>query len=488
MSPGSQSDRAPAGASLAERAISRAAGSRPVPGNRVSVLADGPEVFPAMLEMISAADRWIHFENYIIRSDATGWRFAEALGRRARAGLRVSVLYDWLGSVTTSRRLWAWLRRQGVAVRAFNPPRLVDLFSNITRDHRKLVVADGSSAILGGICIGDEWAGRPEAGVSPWRDAAVSINGPAAAVLDQSFATVWRLAGPALPPEELAHTVPPAGHTVVQVVSGRPGRGRIYRIVELLAAGASERLWITDAYLVAPRPLLFTLRNAACEGVDVRLLVPGTSDISLVRNLTRIGYRDLLGDGVRIWEWRGPMLHAKTQVTDGRWSRIGSSNLNPASLLGNYELDVIVDDRGVAEQLERRFRRDITQGSEIVLDPGNPAWYRLRRRGPRRARLAARQPDSPASPHRATLRERRSHAVLTVRAVATGARRSLYLPLVGALAVLAGLFVAAPRIMGYSFGALLGWLAVAAWLEGFRRRTTAGGTGQAGSTKPGGLA
>ena len=478
-------ERAPGDMVLAERALSRAAQSRPVPGNRVELLFDGPEVFPAMLGLIESATSWVHFENYVIRSDETGWRFIDALVEAARRGVRVSVLYDWLGCVGTSRRLWRQLRQHGVAVRAFNPPRVLDVVANITRDHRKLVVADGSSAVIGGVCIGNEWAGNAAAGVDPWRDTAVEIHGPAAAVLDQSFAAIWHRAGGLIPPDERATDIPRMGNVVVQVVAGQPGRGRIFRILDLLAAGSSERMWITDAYLVAPRRLLYALRNAAREGVDVRLLVPSTSDVKWVRNLTRIGYRDLLRSGVRIYEWRGGMLHAKTQVADGRWSRIGSSNLNAASLLGNYELDILIDDHDITEALENQFRRDISHSAEIVLAP-KPELVRQRRPPGWPARLAEHPPNSPPGRHKSSLRERRRRVVLTARTLANGARRSTFLPISVGLILLAGLFLAVPRVMGYIFGILLVWLAIGAWMEAFRRRgPDAGTTGQGVSTKPG---
>jgi len=289
--------------SLATRAISRAGQARPVPGNTVEVLIDGPAVFSAMLDLIAEASTWVHFENYIIRSDDTGWRFARALAERAQRGVKVCLLYDWLGCVTTSRRLWTYLRGHGVTLRAFNRPKPVDVFANLTRDHRKLVVADGRRAVLGGVCIGDDWSGQPERGILPWRDTAVEIHGPAAAVLDQSFADMWRLTGAPLPPDQYATDVAPVGEVAVQAVTGQPGRGRVYRILDLLAAGSTDRMWITDAYLVAPRRLLYALRNAAQAGVDVRLLLPSASDVPVVRNLTRIGYRDLLSAGVRIYEW-----------------------------------------------------------------------------------------------------------------------------------------------------------------------------------------
>jgi cardiolipin synthase len=150
-------------------------------------------------------------------------------------------------------------------------------------------------------------------------------------VLEQAFAVTWEAAGGRLPDDDVAGRVTPQGEAEVRVISGEQGRERAYRVIELLAAGSINRLWITDAYLVAPPRLFQSLRDAARDGVDVRLLVPGSSDLPLIRNLSRIGYRDLLRSGVRIYEWDGPMLHAKTIVADRRWTRVGSSNLNPSS-------------------------------------------------------------------------------------------------------------------------------------------------------------
>ena len=164
-------------------------------------------------------------------------------------------------------------------------------------------------------------------------------------MLDQAFARTWAVAGRAAARRGAGGPGRRReGDGEVRVITGEPGRERAFRVIELLAAGSVERLWITDAYLVAPPRLFQALRDAARDGVDVRLLVPGSSDLPLIRNLSRIGYRDLLRSGVRIYEWDGPMLHAKTIVADGRWVRIGSSNLNPSSLIGNYELDVLIED------------------------------------------------------------------------------------------------------------------------------------------------
>jgi cardiolipin synthase A/B len=454
--------------SIATRALTRAAGARLVPGNAVRLLLDGPEAFPAMLDAIARAERWLHFENYIIRSDATGWRFAEALAGRARAGVSVRVLYDWLGSKTTSGKLFRYLRAAGVDARAFAPFQPFNLLANVFRDHRKLVVADGVSAIVGGLCIGDEWTGDSGNGVQPWRDTALEVVGPAAASFDRAFEGTWGRAGGTIPPEEQVGQVEARGDAEVGVVVGEPRRARVLRIMGLLAAGATDRLWITDAYLVAPRALFQGLLDAAREGVDVRLLLPGSSDVPLIRNFTRIGYRELLKAGVRIYEWEGPMLHAKSIVADGRWCRVGSSNLNGSSLFGNYELDALVDHPALATELEAQFRRDIARSAEVERRPA---------RGPRRLQrvlptvLDREPPEVPPSPHNRRFRERRGRTVLALRTLASGARRSIFAPVAIVLGVLGLLFVFLPRVMAMGVAALCAWLAIGAAMEAFRRRT-----------------
>ena len=447
-------------------AINRAAGGRPVPGNRVDLLIDGPDTYRAMLDAIDQAEHWVHFENYIIRSDAAGWRFAEFLARRAREGVHVRVVYDWFGSLGTSRGYWRYLREAGVEVRSFHPPQLVDVVTNISRNHRKLVVADGTRAILGGLCIGCEWTGEGQTGAQPWRDTAVDIRGPGAAVLDQTFARLWGLTGHPVPPEQTAGVVASVGNAEVRIIPGEPGRERAYRVIELLAAGSVERLWITDAYMLVPPRLFQALRDCARDGVDVRLLVPGSSDVPLVRNLSRIGYRDLLRSGVRIYEWDGPMLHAKTIVCDHRWVRIGSSNLNPSSLLGNYELDVLIEDPELAQGMEDQFRLDIARSREVASRP---------LRGPRRISkslpvvLTRQHPEAPAA-YRRTRREARRRAGLVLRAVASHARRSVFIPISGIFVALGLLLVALPKISAYVLAALCAWLALGAAREAFRRR------------------
>ncbi|MGH7518460.1 MAG: phospholipase D-like domain-containing protein [Gemmatimonadales bacterium] len=449
-----------------EVAINRAAAARPVPGNRVTLLVDGAGAYDAMLAQIAGAKRWIHLENYIIRDDSVGRRFADALAARAREGIAVRVLYDWLGSVNTSRRYWRDLRRAGVEVRCFNPPHLVQVFANLSRNHRKLLVADGACAVTGGQCIGDEWIGDPARGLAPWRDTGVEIAGPAAAALDAAFEATWQASGGVIPPVEHRAEVPAAGEAEVRVVVGEPGRERAYRTLEYLTAGSVERLWITDAYLVPPPRLFQALVDAARDGADIRLLVPSTSDVAVVRNLTRIGYRKLLRAGIRIYEWDGPMLHAKTMVADGRWARIGTSNLNASSLLGNYEVDVLIEDRAFAREMEALFRRDLDQSLEVE----------RRLRGPRRLQRVLptglqRRRSGPVPMSRSrSPRQLRGRAAVAARTLISAARRSVYGPLSLILVVLGTLFLVLPRTTAYAFGLVCVWFALAAGVEAFRRR------------------
>ncbi len=439
-----------------ERAADRAAGSPAIPGNKVDLLIDGPDTYAVMRAMIASATRRIHLENYIIHDDDTGWGFAEALANKAHQGVIVRVLYDWFGSWGTSRRYWNTLRAAGVEVVAFGPPLLRDPLLLATRDHRKLLTVDGEHAVTGGLCIGDEWIGNPESGQLPWRDTAVAIRGPGVRALDVGFARAWIFAGGTPPDDanEVPGEVATAGETATRGVSTEPGLERAWRTMELLFGIGAERIWVTEAYLAAPQRLYQAFKDAARAGVDVRLLVPGASDIPLVRNISRTEYRGLLRSGVRIWEWGGPMLHAKSMVVDGRWTRVGSSNLNPSSLLANWEIDVFVDDDDLARRMEAQFLRDLARSSEVVLRSRSIKGFP-------RARIPGafeRQVPETASEgkHSPTSRELRRQALLQVSLLVRGARAAIFGPLALMLFVAAFLLVLFPLEAAYLSAALLG--------------------------------
>jgi cardiolipin synthase len=356
--------------SLLEQAFSRAAGGPLVTGNSVRLLRNAAENYPAWLEAIAGAERTIHFETYIIWDDDQGAMFVDALSAKARDGVHVRVLYDWLGAVgKTRRRFWDSMIRAGAEVRCFNPPHLASPLGWLHRDHRKSLVVDGSVAFVSGLCVGQQWVGDPRRGIEPWRDTGVDVRGPAVDTVEQAFARAWSAAGARDGPEDVLtpSKAAPAGDVAVRVVASEPWGARMLRLGQLLAAAARERVWLTDAYFAGTPEYVQALRAAARDGVDVRLLVPGTSDIPLVQAFSRAGYRPLLEAGVRVFEWRGSMLHAKTNVADDHWSRVGSSNLNIASWIGNWELDVVIDDKAFAQEMENMYLADLDNATEIVL-------------------------------------------------------------------------------------------------------------------------
>src|SRR5918998_316058 len=350
-------------------ALARASDAPLRDGNRLRLLKDGPVTYDDWLAEIARAERWVHLENYIFRADKVGYRFAEALCEKAREGVRVRLLYDWFGCLDTSRVFWRRLRDAGVEVRAVNPPTLGTPFGVVRRDHRKLLAVDGVYASTGGVCISEGWLVRsPETGLA-YRDTAVSVRGPAVADLERAFAGAWDEMGQSLPEEErpVAEDISPVGDEAVRVVIQEPNKMRILRMLGLITAGVEERLWITDAYFLSMPVLTQALMSTARDGVDVRVLVPATNDLPWIGVLSRTGYRQFLEAGVRIFEYGGPMIHAKTVVADGWWSKVGSTNLNVASLVTNWEIDLVAEDPGFAGKMEELFEEDLSNAREVRL-------------------------------------------------------------------------------------------------------------------------
>jgi cardiolipin synthase len=454
---------------LAEHALSRAAGGPLVLGNAVRVLRNASENYPAWLAALAAAKQHVCFENYIFSDDVTGRRVASALAERARRGVRVRVLYDWLGCLGEgASRIARQLAAAGVEVRAFNPPRFDRPLAWLSRDHRKAIAIDGQVAFVSGLCVSDRWAGDARRGSEEWRDTGVEVRGPAVADVERAFGSTWVAAGGVpIPAGEVTSrgAVPAAGEVAVRVVATEPNEAGLFRL-DLLVSGLARRsLFLADAYFFATTPYVEALRAAARDGVDVRLLVPGVSDLWLVSSVSRAGYRPLLETGVRVFEWNGPMMHAKTAVADGRWARVGSSNLNVSSWLGNYELDVTIEDEGVAGDMERYYLADLEQATEVV----------LRRRG----RGAAVVPAVPVTARHAGARAdlatagaiRIGHAV---GAALTGQRTlgpaEARVALGGGIVVVA-LAVAAllwPRLLTVPLAALGLWLGAALLLHAWR--------------------
>jgi cardiolipin synthase len=353
---------------LADHAFSRAAGAPLIGGNAVRLLQDARDNYPAWLDAIQAAKHHVHFESYIIHEDEVGRKFAGALLAKARQGVCVRLIYDWLGAFgRASRRFWKDLRSGGVEVRCYNPPQLDSPLGWLSRDHRKMLAIDGEVGFVTGLCVGRMWVGDPARELDPWRDTGVEIRGPAVLEIERAFARMWALTGDPLPEGQLANTPRATGDVCVRIVASEPAIAGMLRLDQLIAALARKTLWLTDAYYAGTTSYVQGLRAACADGVDVRLLVPNGTDIPLLRPLSRAGYRPLLEAGVRVFEWNGTMLHAKTAVADGHWARVGSTNLNIASWFGNCELDAVIEDDSFASEMERMYVEDLANATEVVL-------------------------------------------------------------------------------------------------------------------------
>lgn len=453
---------------LAEQAFSRAAGAPLVPGNSVRILKDAGENYPAWLDAMRSAEKSIHFESYIIYDDDMGREFAEVMAEKARQGVRVRLIYDWLGAIgKSSRRFWRYLRQAGVEVRCFNPPQMDHPLGWLSRDHRKMIAIDGRVGFVTGLCVGRMWAGYPERSIEPWRDTGIMVQGPAVADIERAFADVWATMGPPLPDDEIPErsTIHPVGDVALRVVANIPNTAGLFRLDQLIAAVARESLWLTDAYFVGLTPYVQALRAAARDGVDVRLLVPGTTDIPILSSLSRAGYQPLLEAGVRIFEWNGPMLHAKTAVADSRWARIGSSNLNISSWLGNYELDVAVEDEDFALRMERMYIEDLARSTEIVLGRRNVACpVQDRPRVPRKVKGKGK-----GSIGRGVIRVSRVvEAAITNRRILGPADAKIMLSSGAALLALAVVAGVWPRMLAVPFAVATGWIGLALLLRAYR--------------------
>lgn len=367
---------------LAEQAFSRAAGAPLVAGNRVKLLRDAAENFPAWLDAIERARTGIVMNSYILADDAIGNRFATALGAAASRGVKVRLLQDWLGARgEASRAFWARLHASGVEVKWFNPFRLEAPLGWLRRNHRKCLVVDGQAGFVTGLCIAQRWLGDPERGIAPWRDTGIHIEGPAVADIAHAFEATWNDSRPAGAKELLLarEEIPAAGDVSVRVIATEPATAGMLRFDTLVAGLARRTLWLTDPYFIGLPSYVQALRAAAMDGVDVRLLVPGSSDLGMVKKIGTAGFRPLLAGGIRVFEWNGSMLHAKTAVADGRWARVGSTNLNVASWVGNWELDVAIEDEGFAREMERAYEADLANSTELLLGLPRPRERRKRR-------------------------------------------------------------------------------------------------------------
>lgn len=346
----------------------------------VGLLRDGGEAFPAMIDLIEGAKSEVLFENFIFAGDATGQRFARALGAARRRGVDVRVLYDPVGTMMVrGGSIAGALAQERVVARPFRPVSPIAPWTWWRlrhRDHRKTLTVDRSSAVVGGLCISDNWAPHGDGGHN-WRDTALLVRGEIAADVATAFEMMWERSGGAevLPPPVTADPSPaPCGI----VAADRPGAHHVAAIYELLASRARESLAITDAYLVTPERVVAAFEAAAKRGVRVSFLLPGTNNHPVAGASARRLYARLMAAGAAIYEWRGVMVHAKTAVADGEVVLVGSSNLDPLSMTRNYELNLLVASRDVGARMQETFERDLRGARRIIPEEWarRPFWQK----------------------------------------------------------------------------------------------------------------
>lgn len=352
------------------RLASAGSGTRPTTGNEIELLIDTNVAIRQIEEAILAARESIHLEYYIWKPDRIGLRIRDLLIERARDGVKVRYLYDSIGSYRLSRKFLRPMREAGIAVYPFLPGQtLRERWSINLRSHRKIVVTDGRVGFTGGMNIGDEYLGRNR-DLGYWRDTHLRMTGPAVLQLQRVFAEDWYYAVG----EELSHApYYPAptttGPLVAQVVSGGPsGEMRTFHNLMFAAINeARERVRLATSFFVPTEGLAIALETAALRGVDVQLIVAGKSEHAWTVHAGRSYYDTLLSSGVKIFEYRRGIMHAKTLTVDGCWSLVGSPNFDARSLLLNFEVGVAVYNPSFAADLEAHFAADLEHAREIPL-------------------------------------------------------------------------------------------------------------------------
>jgi len=345
-------------------------GTPVVAGNRVDILLNGEEIFPAKLAVIRSARRSINYAQYVFEDGKPAEEIAAALAARCRAGVQVNVLLDAVGALAIPAELRTEMTAAGCRVETFRPlsPFTIDRFNN--RNHRRILVVDGVVGVTGGSGISGKWSGN---GKQPghWRDTDVRIEGPVVEQLQGAFAENWleatgvAIGGPAYFPRRRLDS---KGDVDAQVVRSSPAGGStaMYTVFLLALASARQSIHITNPYFVPDEKMIGTLVDAARRGVKVVLVIPGAIDHNLVRQASRSEFGRLLKGGVLIHEYRPALLHAKTMVIDGIWATVGSTNLDHRSFALNEELNVVVYDGDVPRRLEEVFAQDLANSRPVT--------------------------------------------------------------------------------------------------------------------------
>ena len=349
-------------------------------GNSVALLRDGPGTYAAMYRAIRQAKDHVNLEVYVLEADEIGRQLADLLLQRQQEGIQINVIYDSIGSINTSPDFFARLRAAGARVLEFNPINPAKGRSSYVidhRDHRKILIVDGATAFTGGINFSSVYSGGSFGGprrvtgkdAVPWRDTQVEIRGPVVADFQRLFFDTWKKqnAEP-VPPRNYFPHLDAVGKHIVRAVGSTPD-DKVSTIQTTLLSAiiyAEHTIHITNAYFVPDPAITRALKRAAKRGVDVKLILPGVSDFWAVMAAARSHYGELIEAGVKIYERKEALLHAKTVVIDSVWSTVGSTNLDRRSLL-NDEADAIVLSDDFADQMEAMFRDDLAQSRLVEL-------------------------------------------------------------------------------------------------------------------------
>jgi cardiolipin synthase len=342
-----------------------------VDGNRVDTLLNGDEIFPAMLRAIRSASKTITFETYIYWSGDIGREFADALSERARSGVRVHVMLDWVGSQKMDEASLDKMRKAGVEIVKYHPPRWYTLNRLNNRTHRKLLVVDGTVGFTGGVGIADKWTGHAQ-DKDHWRDTHYRVEGPAAAQMQAAFTDNWtEVTGRVLHTAAYFPPQKPAGTQLAQVFqSSSEGGAESMQLMYLLSvAAARSTIDLSMAYFVPDEIARDTLVAALHRGVRIRIILPGPfRDAVIVSDASHAGWGDLLKNGAQIYEYQPTMYHCKVLVVDGLWTSVGSTNFDSRSFQLNDEANLNVYDRRFAERQTAVFDEDLKHSRRVTYE------------------------------------------------------------------------------------------------------------------------
>ncbi|HNX24201.1 MAG TPA: cardiolipin synthase [Spirochaetota bacterium] len=340
-------------------------------GNSVTLITEGDTFFISIISSIENAEKSINLETYIFSSDSLGWIIAEKLAAKAAQGVEVNVIYDSVGSIKASSQIFTMMRDSGVEVIDYHPFVPWRKYWGLSfRDHRKILVIDGSKAFIGGINIGKEYAGEKFGGGN-WRDTHIMIEGPAVTDIQFFFMENWYRNGGAVMSSRLYFPEQKkAGQKLLMILCTNARRKvkPVHRSYISAMQNSRNSIYITNAYFIPDARIYRSLVKAAERGVDVRLLLPGVSDVPFVKYASRYLYKRYMKKGIRIFEYAESILHAKTAVIDGVWSTVGSSNLDRRSFRKNLEMNAVILDQEFGGKMEQVFLNDIKKSKEITLD------------------------------------------------------------------------------------------------------------------------